>query len=103
MKTLSLKNRREAGRQLGKVLAGRGYEGENVLVLGIPRGGLVVAGEVASTLSATLDVVIVRKLRAPYRPELGIGAVLEGERVLVNKDLVRSVGASQDYLSREIA
>jgi len=103
MKTLNFKNRREAGRRLGKVLVSRGYEGKNALVLGIPRGGLVVAGEVASALSATLDVVIVRRLRAPYRPELGIGAVLEGDRILLNEEMVRSVGASQDYLNREIA
>ena len=102
MKTVNFKNRRDAGRQLGKVLATRGYNGENTLVLGIPRGGLVVADEVASLLSAVMDVVIVRKLRAPYRPELGIGAVLEGGHVSLNEDAVRSVGASQDYLSREI-
>lgn len=103
METLNFKNRREAGRQLGKVLVGRGYKGKNALVLGIPRGGLVVAEEVASALSATLDVVIVQKLRAPYRPELGIGAALEGDRILLNEDMVRSAGASQDYLNREIA
>jgi len=103
METITFKNRREAGRQLGKLLADRGYEGENALVLGVSSGGLVVAEEVASALSATLDVVIVRKLRAPYRPELGIGAVLEGDRILLDEDMARSVGASQDYLNREIA
>ena len=103
METGSFKNRREAGRQLGKALAGRGYKRENVLVLGIPRGGLVVAEEVASALSATLDVILVKKLRAPYRPELGIGAVLEGDRIVLKEDMARSTGASQDYLNREIA
>jgi predicted phosphoribosyltransferase len=100
---MNFKNRREAGRQLGRVLVNRGYEGEDTLVLGIPPGGLVVADEVANALSATLDVVIVRKLRAPYRPELGIGAVLDDDHILLNEDVARSVGASQDYLSREIA
>ncbi|HVP78611.1 MAG TPA: phosphoribosyltransferase family protein [Thermodesulfobacteriota bacterium] len=103
MKTINFKNRRDAGRQLGKLLADRGYNGENILVLGISRGGLVVADEVASLLSAMMDVVIVRKLRAPYRPELGIGAALEGGLVSLNEDAVRSVGATQDYLKREIA
>jgi predicted phosphoribosyltransferase len=103
MKTVSFKNRREAGRQLGRVLVNRGYEREDILVLGIPPGGLVVADEVANALSATLDVVIARKLRAPYRPELGIGAVLDEDRILLNEDGIRSVGASQDYLNREIA
>ncbi len=96
------KNRREAGRQLSLALMERGYKGENTLVLGIPRGGLVVAAEVAKALSAQLDVVIARKLRAPYEPELGIGAVV-GNHIVLNEQVVRSVGASQDYLKREIA
>jgi predicted phosphoribosyltransferase len=50
METMTFKNRREAGRQLSRVLVNRGYEGENILVLGIPRGGLVVADEVANAL-----------------------------------------------------
>lgn len=98
------KDRREAGRQLAKALTKQGYKGENTLVLGIPRGGLVVADEVAQALSATLDVIITRKLRAPYQPELGIGAVVDGEHIsIINEDVARAVGANQDYLSREIA
>ena len=95
-------NRREAGRQLATALINRGYKGENTLVLGIPRGGLVVADEVAKALSAVLDVIIARKLRAPYQPELGIGAVVDGDYVILNEQLVRAVGASQEYLNREI-
>lgn len=103
MKTITFKNRREAGRQLGVELIRRGYGGENTLVLGIPRGGLVVADEVAKALSATLDVIVARKLRAPYRPELGIGAVVDGNHILLNEELVRTTGANQEYLNREIA
>jgi len=103
MKTVIFKNRREAGRQLTKALTKRGYKGKNTVVLGIPRGGLVVADEVARALSATLDVVIARKLRAPHQPELGIGAVVDGEYIVLNAEVVRSVGASQDYLNRAIA
>ncbi len=103
MKTVTFENRREAGRRLARSLMKRSYRGENTLVLGIPRGGLVVADEVAKALSATLDVVIARKLRAPYQPELGIGAVVDGNHILLNEELVRTVGASQDYLSHEIA
>jgi predicted phosphoribosyltransferase len=95
-------NRSEAGRRLARALIKRGYRGENTLVLGIPRGGLVVAQEVAKALSSALDIIIARKLRAPYQPELGIGAVVNGDQVLLNEDLVRTVGASQDYLNREI-
>jgi len=103
MKTMIFENRREAGRQLATAIIKRGYRRENTLVLGIPRGGLLVADEVAKTLSATLDVIIARKLRAPYRPELGIGAVVDGDHILLNEELVGSTGASQDYLNREIA
>jgi putative phosphoribosyl transferase len=103
MKTMAFEDRRKAGRRLGVALIRRGYKNENTLVLGIPRGGLVVAEEVAKTLSAGLDVIVTRKLRAPYQPELGIGAVVDGDHVILNEELVRAVGASQDYLSREIA
>jgi predicted phosphoribosyltransferase len=103
MKTLMFENRRDAGRKLASALIHRGYEGKNTLVLGIPRGGLVVAEEVSKTLSANLDVIVTRKLRAPYQPELGVGAVVDGDHVILNEELVRAVGASQDYLNREIA
>ncbi len=73
------------------------------MVLGIPRGGIVVADEVAKVFSAALDVTIARKLRAPYQPELGIGAVVDRNHIALNEEVVRSVGASQDYLNREIA
>ena len=103
MKTTIFENRREAGRRLARALMKRGYRGENTLILGIPRGGLVVADEVAKALSSALDIIIARKLRAPYQPELGIGAAVNGDHILLNEDLVRTVGASQDYLNREIA
>ncbi len=103
MKTAIFKNRREAGRELTTALIKRGYKGRNTIVLGIPRGGIIVADEVAKVFSAALDVIIARKLRAPFRPELGIGAVVDGNNIVLNEGVVRSVGASQDYLNREIA
>src|SRR4030042_4239195 len=102
METMIFKDRREGGRQLAEVLAKRGDKGRNTLVLGIPRGGLVVAEEVAQVLSAALDVIIARKLRAPYQPELGMGAVVNGDHVTINEDLSRAVGATQEYLNREV-
>jgi len=92
METVIFKNRREAGRQLAKALIKRGYKSENTLVLGIPRGGLVVADEVAKALFATLDVVVARKLRVPYQPELGIGAVVDGDHTVFNEEVLRSAG-----------
>ena len=100
MEAMIFGDRREAGRQLAKALITRGYIGHGTLVLGIPRGGLVVADEVAKALSATLDVIIARKLRAPYQPELGIGAVVNGDHITINEELSRAVGATQEYLNR---
>src|SRR5262249_31949882 len=84
-------DRQEAGQRLARALVERGYRGEGLLVLGIPRGGVVVAAEVARALHAPLDVVIARKLRAPYQPELAIGAVVSGDHlVIVDEALARA-------------
>lgn len=79
----------EAGRELAGLLtdyAGR----DDVVVLGLPRGGVPVAAEVASALGATLDVLVVRKLGVPYRPELAMGAIADvGDAVeLISNDTV---------------
>jgi putative phosphoribosyl transferase len=104
MEALIFEDRRDAGRQLAARISQRRYVKESLLILGIPRGGVVVAAEVAEALSAPLDVVIARKIRAPYQPELGIGAVVDGTHITVlNEELVRTVGASKAYLEREIA
>jgi predicted phosphoribosyltransferase len=104
MEDLIFKDRREAGRKLASALAKRIDSQEPTVVLGIPRGGVVVAAEVANDLSAPLDVIIARKVRAPNRPELGIGAVVNGNHIpVINKELARAVGATPGYLSREIA
>jgi putative phosphoribosyl transferase len=96
-------DRREAGRRLGAALAARGYGGPELQILGIPRGGLVVAAEVARALHAALDVVIARKIRAPHQPELAIGAVVSGDaQPIVNVHLAAATGATPDYLEREI-
>lgn len=96
-------DRRDAGRQVARALAARGYQGDGLLVLGIPRGGVVVASEVARALDAPLDVVIARKLRAPYQPELAIGAVVSGDHIrLIDEGLARATGATPDYLEREV-
>ncbi|WP_454859103.1 phosphoribosyltransferase family protein [Promicromonospora soli] len=74
-------DRTDAGRQLAERL--EPLRGEDVVVLGLPRGGLPVAFEVAKALDAPLDVIVVRKLGVPYQPELALGAIGEGDvRVL---------------------
>ena len=104
MEDIIFDDRRDAGRRLAKVLIKRDYQNQPIVVLAIPRGGLVVADEVSEAMSALLDVVIARKIRAPYQPELGIGAVVDGNHIcIINEELARAVGASSDYLNREIA
>ncbi len=78
-------DRVQAGRELGEELARRGYaRREDVIVLGIPRGGVEVAGVVAERLSAPLDVAVVRKIGAPDNPEFAAGAVDADGRVYAN-------------------
>jgi putative phosphoribosyl transferase len=97
-------DRIDAGRKLAAALVKRGYENDHAAVFGIPRGGVVVAAEVAESLSAPLDVIIARKLRAPHQPELGIGAVVSGDHIaIINEELIRLAGVTQNYLDREIA
>ena len=74
---MRFQNRRDAGRQLADRLTA--YAGRSdVVVLGLPRGGIPVAYEVASRLKAPLDVFLVRKLGVPGHPELAMGAIAEG-------------------------
>lgn len=81
-------DRRDAGMRLAERL--RGLLGtENVMVLGLPRGGVPVAFEVAAALGAPLDVIVVRKLGVPFQPEVGFGAIGEGGVRLVNREVVR--------------
>jgi putative phosphoribosyl transferase len=93
-------NRAEAGEQLAKALVE--YSGADSVVLAIPRGGVVIGRAVASALGAPLDVVVPRKIGAPGNPELGLGAVAPGVRVL-DERLVHSLRVTPDYLEREIA
>ena len=90
-------DRDDAGRRLAARLGH--LRGEPVVVLGLPRGGVPVAFQVAQALGAPLDVIVVRKLGVPFQPELGMGAVGEdGVRVL-NPEVMSSCGVSQDDLA----
>jgi predicted phosphoribosyltransferase len=94
-------DRVDAGRTLGARL-GR-YKDQDVLVLGIPRGGVPVAAEVARPLNAELDVVVARKLGAPGQPELAIGAVTSNGGRFINEDAIRGLGVSDEYLQKVTA
>ena len=91
-------DRKDAGRQLAHELGA--YRGKRALVLGLPRGGVPVAAEVAYALDADLDVIVARKLGAPTQPELGIGAVTSDGTRFLNERLVRIVSASPAYIEQ---
>ena len=95
------RDREEAGRALAAALHGR-VDRAHALVLAIPRGGVLVAAPVARALDAPLDVAIPHKLGAPHNPELAIGAVAPGVRV-VDEDLTRALGVSHGYIEDEVA
>ena len=91
-------NRSDAGRQLASLLLP--LKDEQPVVLGLPRGGVPVAAEVAKALDAPLDVVVVRKLGLPFQPELGFGAIGEGGARLFDSALIGMAGLSQGDVDR---
>jgi putative phosphoribosyl transferase len=93
-------DRRQAGRLLSKSLAG--YESYHPVLLGIPRGGVIVADTIARELKTDLDIVLTRKLGAPGNPELAIGAVSESGRIHIQHEVIEKVGADEDYIQQEI-
>ncbi|MDR7587078.1 MAG: phosphoribosyltransferase [Armatimonadota bacterium] len=95
------RDRREAGAQLAEAL--QSCRDRRPVVLAVPRGGVVVGYQVAVALDAPLDVVVPRKLRAPFNPELAIGAVAHDGSVYLDEGLVRTLGVPDDYLRQEIA
>jgi len=96
---MQFENRREAGRQLARqLLAYRGRA--DVLVLGLPRGGVPVAAEVALGLGAPLDVLVVRKLGVPGHEELAMGAVASGGARVLNDAVVRDLRIAPATIER---
>ncbi|MBM4431248.1 MAG: phosphoribosyltransferase, partial [Chloroflexi bacterium] len=94
-------DRRQAGELLAKELTW--LQGQtDVIVLGIPRGGVVVAYEVAQALHAPLDVYIARKIGAPYNPELAIGALASDGAQVLDQKLIAQLGVTDNYLQKEI-
>ena len=94
-------NRRDAGRQLAAALVN--YRDSRPVVLALPRGGVPVGFEVAKHLAVPLDVLLVRKIRAPGHEELGLGAVVEGRnpQLVLNPDVVRAVHPPPGYIEAE--
>jgi putative phosphoribosyl transferase len=90
-------NRVEAGRRLASRL--EHLRSADVVVLALPRGGVPVAAEVAEALDAPLDVILVRKLGAPFQPELGVGAIGEDNTRVINSEVVSLARVSQRDLA----
>jgi putative phosphoribosyl transferase len=94
-------DRSDAGKALGFHL--EGYRDSRPLVLGLPRGGVIVAAEVASKLDTDLDVVLSRKLGAPGNPELAIGAVAEDGSLYLDRHIISRLGVPETYVQEETA
>ncbi len=94
-------DRHAAGRELAKRLSSLAIE--DPIVLGLARGGVPVAYEVAQALAAPLDVLVVRKIGAPGNPEYGIGAIAEGDVRVLNEDAVRGLLVSVEELEAAVA
>jgi putative phosphoribosyl transferase len=93
-------DRQDAGNQLAPAVAERVHG--DAVVLGVPRGGVLVAVPVARALGAPLDVVVPKKIGAPDNPELGIGAIAPGVRVL-DEDLIARLRVPDTYVEEETA
>jgi predicted phosphoribosyltransferase len=96
--TKYFRERVDAGRQLAQRLAYLGAEAP--LVFALPRGGVPVGAEIAQALAAPLDLILVRKIGAPMQPELAVGAVVDGDQLVLNEDIAEQVGADEHYIAR---
>lgn len=97
---MRFEDRAEAGQALARAL--ESLVDQDVVVLAIPRGGVEIGAEISRSHGWPLDLVIPRKIGAPGNPELGLGAVAPGVRVL-DERMLRTLGVSPGYLDREIA
>ena len=94
-------NRRDAGRQLAVRLLE--YEGQGTVVLAIPNGGVPVGLEVATVLKAAFDIVLARKIPIPLKPEAGFGAVTDDGTIILNEELVKSLGLSREQIEYQVS
>jgi len=96
-------DRRDAGRRLAAVVCDSVPEAEHPVVMGMARGGVPVAFEVAAALHAPLDVVVVRKLGHPQQPELGLGAIGESGVRIVNGALVQRLEVPDEVIDAVVS
>jgi len=92
-------DRVDAGRALARVLTSFIGAGD-AIVLGLPRGGVPVASEIARSLDLPLDVLVVRKLGLPWQPELAMGAIASGGAIVLNEDVLRHASGGEEALEQ---
>jgi predicted phosphoribosyltransferase len=95
------KDRADAGKKLAREM--KGSVEKDSLLLAIPAGGVPVAAEIANELSLALDVIVVRKIQIPNEPEAGFGAVGPNDEVILNRELMQSLGLSRREVDAQIA
>ena len=100
---MRFRDRRHGGEALGEQLRHRYADRDDLLVLGLPRGGVPVAYEVARALDAPLDVFVVRKLGVPGHEELAMGALASGGVLVLNRDLIERLGIDDEAVARVVA
>ena len=102
---LKIKDRESAGNILAETLKEivKKEDRNNTLVLGIPRGGLIIAEIIARKLGCGLDLVIVKRLRSPHNEELAIGAVTDDGTTYLNQLIIEELKISQEYIEKEIS
>ncbi len=99
--SIQFADREDAGRLLAVQLSE--YRGQKAVVLGIPRGGIVVAREIARALDAELDIILAHKLRTPGHEELAMGSVAEDGRLFLNQEVVGQLNVGDAYIQQEKA
>ena len=102
---LKIKNRESAGNILAQTLKGviKKEDRKDTIILGLPRGGLLIAEIIALKLSCRLDLIISRRLRAPHNVEVAIGSVTEDGTTYLNELIVNELKISQEYIKNELS
>jgi predicted phosphoribosyltransferase len=102
---LKIKNRESAGNILAESIRDilKKEARSNIIIVGLPRGGLIVAQIIAKKLSCNLDMILVKRLRAPYNEEMAIGAVTEDGTTYLNQPLIEELKISDEYINSELS
>lgn len=102
---MKIKNRESAGNILGETLKDvlKNDAAQDITVIGLPRGGFVMAEIIARKLSCNLDMMISKRLRAPHNEEVAIGAIAEDGTTYLNKSLIEELIISDEYINNEIS